>query len=291
MLSEVLCTPSSMSWIGTFRWRLCYQQSPRRWWPHWFGAWRKDLGDWEVSEFLDVSGLFWNHQSVFGYCTWSIYHHVIHMYIYIYLCISYIYISFITYHISYTIYHISVWHSVGIPLCALVPGHPRVNPGFVGGNLSAKVTSTTVETHGLYSMPRFSDFGRSFKDMYRDEGLKWRNMRYGMPKWSNGHKSLSFLSDVRWKWILAGWRILHCLLQWRNCSCSACLQACQSRLDTDTLPPIFLPCNLVIFLWEVGHMAKQKGTVCRKLCSPKVTSCLADKDGCCVERVVLHFSL
>ena len=47
-----------------------------------------------------------------------------------------------------------------------------MNPGFVGGNLSAKVTSTTVETHGLYSMPRFSDFGRSFKDMYRDEGLK-----------------------------------------------------------------------------------------------------------------------
>ena len=35
-----------------------------------------------------------------------------------------------------------------------------------------KVTSTTVETHGLYSMPRFSDFGGSF------EGLKWRNMRY-----------------------------------------------------------------------------------------------------------------
>lgn len=76
----------------------------------------------------------------------------------------------------------------------------------------------------------------------------WNEEAWGMPKGLEKGMKVSFFFRIFVEKVWRSftdlgrvWRILHfCVLQWRNCSCSACLQACQSKLDTDTLPLVIL---------------------------------------------------
>lgn len=56
-----------------------------------------------------------------------------------------------------------------------------------------KVTSTTVETHGLYSMPRFSDFGGSLDDGWW--GAEMKKHEVCQKDWRKGWKSHFFFGS------------------------------------------------------------------------------------------------